>query len=252
MAEQMPLTDYAYHFRKWHNETDSHFAGMAGYFARKLRRLDVLRAGDRVLDIGCGWGFCLGALAQLGVTDTEGYDIDPTAVALCRRRNLQAHLLTVPGIAPWMAERSSRYDAILAFDVLEHVPPGAVPRMLLDICGALKPGGAFVCQVPNADSIIASHMRYADHTHHAAFTATSLDALLHDAGFAPATVTDADMPELRPPWREILRDLGQLKMWLIKRIARKAMRAVYAVELGSEGWRVPLDKNIIAVARRPA
>lgn len=246
--EQDFTSDYSYHYRKWHNESDSHFSSMSDYFARKLRSLDVLKPGQRVLEVGCGWGFCLGGLAQLGINDADAYDIDPTAVALCQSRGFNAKLLAVVDIGPWMDEHAGLYDTILAFDVVEHVPSDTLPNVLRGIFHALKPGGVLVCQVPNADSIIASHMRHVDHTHYTAFTATSLDGLLHEAGFNPATVTDADLPEQRPSWQQ----RGRLKMWAVKKIIRKVMRAIYVAELGDEGWRVPLDKNIIAVAQRPA
>ena len=90
-------------------------------------------------------------------------------------------------------------------------------------------------------------MRYVDHTHVTSFTQTSLDAILHDAGFEPAKFHDAD-----PALGLKLGKGGNFKIWAIHRFMRKLMRAVYVAELGSrEGYRILLDKNIIAVARRP-
>lgn len=241
--------DYAYHYRKFYGETDENFAEVAEQFSKKLRRLAVLKPGDKVLEVGCGWGFCLAGLSKLGITDVEGLDIDTFAIEKARKHGFTAHLLDIKSIPEFMANHTSTYDAVLAFDVIEHIPTDIVATSLRDIFLALKPGGIFICQVPNADSMVAAHMRYVDHTHHTAFTVTSLDAVLHNAGFDPANISDAEPIPARPS----IREWDRLKEWIFLRFSRMLMRAVYVGEFGGyAGYRVPLDKNIIAITTRPA
>ena len=54
LSTALPTSDYAYQYRKWHNESDEHFQSMSKYFERKLRLLNILNAGEKVLEIGCG------------------------------------------------------------------------------------------------------------------------------------------------------------------------------------------------------
>ena len=248
MDNDSPPDDYAYHYAKFFDRSRRTFDIMSESFVRRLRYYGVPHPGDKVLEVGCGWGFCLGGLRAMGITDAEGYDVDPTAVEICRQWDLKASLVDTADIYAFMAQRPNTYDTILAFDVLEHIPLNDQGAALRDILLALKPGGVFVCQVPNADSIIASHMRYVDHTHHVTFTNISLDGVLHNAGFETARIIDADPPEARPP----IREWRQLKWWMIKWFFRKVMRAVFVAELGARGgYAVMLDKNITAIARRP-
>jgi 2-polyprenyl-3-methyl-5-hydroxy-6-metoxy-1,4-benzoquinol methylase len=108
----------------------------------ELERL-VPPAGH-VLDVGCGHG--LGSLVlALGspTRDVFGVDIDadkiPHAVAAAR----QAHLGNVrfDVVTPtWRPDRE--YDAIVLVDVLYLLGRGPARQLLLDLCGALAPGGS--------------------------------------------------------------------------------------------------------------
>lgn len=248
MDTDIPETSYAYHYKKFFDVSDRNFENMAQYYVRWLEYVGAPQPDQKVLEIGCGWGFALAGLRKLGVAHVDAFDIDSFAVGMCRRRGFEVTLLDVEDIHDFMASKAETYDVILAVDVVEHIPIDAQPQALRDIFLALKPGGKFVCQVPNADSIVASHMRYVDYTHHSAFTQVSLDAVLHNAGFAPAEIRDAEPPQHRPS----IRHWNDLKNWLLRRIVRKLARAILVAELGPHhGYRTPLDKNIIAIAKRP-
>ena len=41
------------------------------------------------------------------------------------------------------------FDFISAIDVLEHIPKNEIPEFLDLVRAALRPGGRFLCQVPN-------------------------------------------------------------------------------------------------------
>ena len=75
-----------------------------------------------------------------------------------------------------------KFDLISAIDVLEHVPKEHVLEFPDLVHAALRPGGRFLCQVPN----LAAFYRpvfYMDFSHETPFTAPSLKQVLRLANF---------------------------------------------------------------------
>jgi SAM-dependent methyltransferase len=99
--------------------------------------------GDRLLDVGCGVGTFLMAARARG-WDAEGTDLSQTAVEASRA----VHQIPVKvGSFFDLDFPSHEYQAITAWEVLEHLPD---PRAFLEkVRTLLKPGGIFACSVPN-------------------------------------------------------------------------------------------------------
>jgi cyclopropane-fatty-acyl-phospholipid synthase len=74
------------------------------------------RAGQRVLDIGCGWGPMLHALRERGGRGV-GISLSPAQVACCRRAGLDARLLDWRDL-PRAAEPP--FDGIVSVGAFEH------------------------------------------------------------------------------------------------------------------------------------
>ena len=98
----------------------------------------------RALEAGCAMGLLVKALRGWGV-EAEGFDFSRWCVE-------NAH----PAAKPWvrwgdvldLAPPARPYDLALALDILEHVPPASVPRMLAHLAAALEPGGVLFTVVP--------------------------------------------------------------------------------------------------------
>jgi 2-polyprenyl-3-methyl-5-hydroxy-6-metoxy-1,4-benzoquinol methylase len=117
-------------------------------------RLDEKRAANpaaplRVLDFGCGTGVMITRpLALLGHHVT-GIDIDAVSIGRAVRLNAApalAHLVYVAGRLeqqPWQ----DRFDAVVASEVLEHIPDPPAFVALLARC--LKRDGLLIVTVPN-------------------------------------------------------------------------------------------------------
>ncbi|MEQ1575087.1 MAG: class I SAM-dependent methyltransferase [Vicinamibacterales bacterium] len=141
-------------------------------FAPVAAELDVLHppAGATVLDIGCGLGGMLDALAAQGWTT---YGIDPaTKVAFARHRELQS----IPA--------EPRFDLAVLHHVLEHVTdPLAILRSL---GSAVRQGGFLLISVPNLDDV-AEHgeLKYCirSEVHVLAYSTAALTWLAAEAGF---------------------------------------------------------------------
>lgn len=97
----------------------------------------------RVLDIGCGAGEFLTEFARRG-WEVVGVEPGPQYAEKARSRGVQ--VIDEPLTAE-VAGSLGTFDAVLLIHVLEHLP---IPEEMLRIVHTLlKPGGIFLCEVPN-------------------------------------------------------------------------------------------------------
>jgi len=147
---------------------------------KRFLHLLPTRKDATILDIGCGYGNFLYFLQSEGYTETRGIDLNPQQLEVARRlgvRNVQR----CDG-KEFLGNSTGQFDFISAIDVLEHVPKDQILEFLDLIHAALRPGGRFLCQVPN----LAAFYRpvfYMDFSHETPFTASSLKQVLQLANF---------------------------------------------------------------------
>ncbi len=168
---------------------------------------DLLEAGP-VLDVGCGRGELLAALAAEGVKG-QGVDTDADMVAEARGRGVEAH--HGDGVAYLRSLPEGSLGAVVAVQVLEHLPFASVVELVGLARTRLRPGGVLLAETPNPASLVVLGNSYVlDPTHVRPLHPSLLGFLCEGAGFrtvelrwwAPAADYHLGMVQAAeaPPW----------------------------------------------------
>jgi cyclopropane-fatty-acyl-phospholipid synthase len=110
---------------------------------RKLR----LKPGERLLDIGCGWGGLIMHAAEHFGVDATGITLSENQASLARERIGKAGLADRCRVAIRdyrTLTQSDRYDKIASVGMVEHVGLTHLPVYFAAAYRALKPGGLFM------------------------------------------------------------------------------------------------------------
>lgn len=129
------------YFTSWENSIDQAQKDKLELICRKLR----LQPGDRLLDIGCGWGALLiYAVQNFGVTGT-GVSLSEAQTALARERIKAAGLeekITIH--VKSYAELDDQFDKISSVGMFEHVGIENYETYFNAINRLLRPGGLYM------------------------------------------------------------------------------------------------------------
>jgi 2-polyprenyl-3-methyl-5-hydroxy-6-metoxy-1,4-benzoquinol methylase len=172
------------------------YAGQAGWRlekahrqVREMRDATGLESG-RVLDVGCGYGFFRVALRDAGF-DQDGVEVS----AFARKVAAETYgLETFDGVlADHWRSWGERFDAVTAFDLIEHLADG--DEFLSQVAHCLRAGGFVGLKTPNLDcpeaDLFGPHYHSLKREHLLYFTPHSLTAAAGRAGLEPAHVTTA-------------------------------------------------------------
>ncbi len=131
------------YFNRPNDDLDTAQRQKLDYLCRKLR----LRKGDRLLDIGCGWGGLLIHAAQNYGVETKGITLSRKQAEFANDRIRDARL--VPqcrvDICDYRDISDSRgFNKIVSVGMFEHVGAGLLQKYFRKAWSLLKPGGVFL------------------------------------------------------------------------------------------------------------
>ena len=109
-----------------------------------LARTNLLRPGDRILEIGCGIGTVVFELSRQGY-DVTGTDISQVAIEYGRAKYSGIRLEALP--AEELPFDDGTFDVVLSFDLFEHI--ARIDRHVSEVQRVLKSGGYYLFQTPN-------------------------------------------------------------------------------------------------------
>lgn len=173
--------DYSIHYRQFHDGSLDDYYRVASWMKHRLSPFLPANKTARILDIGCGFGFCVFTLNQLGYSNAKGIDISVQQVQQGLQHRLS--LEHVEDTINWLSLQECKFDHVILFDVLEHIEKSDQISFMASIHKSLKPGAAVHIRVPNANSPVGLRWRYIDQTHYTSYTEYSIKFLLLSAGF---------------------------------------------------------------------
>jgi len=131
------------YFRDAGDDLDTAQENKLAHICRKLR----LQPGERLLDIGCGWGGLVAYAAKNYDVQAVGITLSPSQAALARQRIAAAGLsgrcrIDIRDYRK-MDEWGS-FDKIVSIGMFEHVGRAMLPVYFAQAFRLLKPGGIFL------------------------------------------------------------------------------------------------------------
>jgi len=153
--------------------------------ARQRSYVDAFEGADWVLDLGCGRGEFLDALAQRGI-GARGADLDESMVQRSREKGHEVALADAASHLRSLDNGS--VPGIFAAQVVEHLDAEQLTELLELMRRKLVPGGLAILETVNPHNPAALKAFWTDTTHHHPLFPEVLLALCRLAGFESGEV----------------------------------------------------------------
>lgn len=143
MMEETPSIELGPYASYWYHQTPRRMLHSLSYykFAAKM-----IGGGKKVLDVGCNEGLGTWVLAkECGFC--KGIDFDEEAIARAKKN------FSDPSIAflceDFLKASEGIWDAVVSFDVIEHIFPEHAPLFMKKVAASLTPHGIAVIGTPS-------------------------------------------------------------------------------------------------------
>jgi 2-polyprenyl-3-methyl-5-hydroxy-6-metoxy-1,4-benzoquinol methylase len=216
----------------YHNYSDMHKA-LRPHMRRRIQSIDRYLAKGQLLDFGCAAGYFL------QVALASGWQIAGVELAH-EMAQVASQTLQIPIASSLDSLGQAEFDAITAWEVIEHLPrPVETLHCLHD---HLRPGGLLMLSTPNTGHWQAvrepeNWISYRPPSHLLFFTAKTLTDALERAGYERISIQRVSPLPPLPGW--LRRASAPLQRGLVSGQARAwtpALWAWRAIRLGGWGW----------------
>jgi SAM-dependent methyltransferase len=158
------------------------------------RFCEVVRAGGRILDAGCGPGWETATFAELGF-DPVAVDLTPSFCARTRERVPAAAVARADMRALPLA--AGTVEGVWACASFLHVRQADAPGTLAEFARVLRPGGALALSVKRGEGTVVGDGYDGDRRRFTLYEPDDLRSLLSAAGFSLVEL-EADEPDGDP------------------------------------------------------
>lgn len=208
----------------------------------------------RILEIGCAGGNIIVALQKNGFTQVYGIDIDPDAIATCKKQGL-FNVNAQAGEATTFPNNA--FDILIASDVLEHIENDR--QALAEWMRILKPGGRLILFVPAFPFLWSAHDAASHHIRR--YKKQMLHELVRQEGFIIAKHSYWNASLFFPVL--LIRLLGRVVPQSLKFSPRPAQAPPFINgifkcivkgenHLLTRGFRYPIGLSLFVLAKKPA
>jgi hypothetical protein len=228
------------HYADWKGWQERPFgecrADEALYFKAEVAK-PLGTAHARILEIGFGNGGFLAWAKSVGY-ECAGIEDNPELVDKARRAGFEAFA----NVNELREKRGNpAFDAVVAFDVFEHIPFDRLESLFRDVRNLLPVGGLFVARFPNGDSPYGRAYQHGDPTHVTTLGQGMIRYLARRSRFEVARLKAPELP---------VRGVGLARK--VKRLFVRSLRAIHqpAVHfLYYSGEPIVLTANTVAWLR---
>ena len=154
--------------------------------------------GREVLDVGCGFGWFVLVALDAGAARVVGVEPDEADLATARGSFAADRTTFARGSAIDLPFEDARFDTVVCWEVLEHIPKDHERQAFAEFRRVLKPGGVFYMSTPYA----AGAVKFTDpawwligHRH---YRKRVLASFAHDAGL------EVERLEARGDWWQVV------------------------------------------------
>jgi len=227
------------YYSEWKNWEESEFGKTPRhekeYFKKLFKKFNLGR-NKKILEIGFGNGYFLNFANEQG-SMIEGIEIVPELVKRANNMGFKSYN-SIEDI-----HKNNKYDLIVMFDVLEHIPQEEVVSFLNLLNEHLFDGGSIILRTPNGSSPFGLANQYGDITHCNVVTGEKLNYWTRLSGMY-VDFADGDLyPFIYK------HSLKKLPSKIIKRILFKIMERVFRYIFAPQpkGF---LSSNLFAILRK--
>lgn len=203
----------------------------------------LLDKNKTILDVGCGAGFLLKVLENLGFSELSGVEISTTQIQEAKKILTKSKIYNMDIFDFFEKNSNKKYDVIFLYDVIEHIEKDKIIYLLKIIFNLLNNEGVLIIRTTNADSpFFSGMMRYIDFTHSTSFNKESIKMVLRSAGF--------NKIENRKTKSIFLSGFGRLVTFPIQFFGDLLTRLYLFTYLGFDSFKIILTPNFITVAKK--